>query len=200
MARKIIAIDIDDVLSANAEGFIAYSNQHYGTNLKVEDYQEHWQELWDVDHQETERRARHFHTSGTALKYRRIDAAKLVLTDLAKEYRLIVTTSRRKEMIPDTIAWLDEYFSGIFEDVRFSGVWDTIDENSHLATKVDLCQEIGANFLIDDQLKHCVAAAQAGIEALLFGDYPWNQIDKLPKGVTRVADWQEVKRYFDGRS
>ena len=38
-------------------------------------------------------------------------------------------------------------------------------------TKGMLAKEIKADYLIDDQLKHCSAAAELGIPALLFGVY-----------------------------
>jgi hypothetical protein len=53
---------------------------------------------------------------------------------------------------------------------------------------------------IDDQPKHCVAAADIGIKALLFGEYSWNRTDTLPVGVARVKDWVAVLQYFDEQS
>ena len=52
--------------------------------------------------------------------------------------------------------------------------------------------------MIDDQPKHCLSAAECGVEALLFGNYRWNQLADLPDRVTRVQDWEEVERYFGG--
>lgn len=52
---------------------------------------------------------------------------------------------------------------------------------------------------IDDQLKHCQAAASLGIKAVLLGDYPWNRTEKLPSGVTRCKDWPAVLEYFNER-
>ena len=67
------------------------------------------------------------------------------------------------------------------------------------ATKADIVKQIGADYLIDDQPKHCFAAAEAGITSLLFGDYRWNRNVKLPEGVVKVRTWHEVLEYFDGR-
>jgi uncharacterized HAD superfamily protein len=67
-------------------------------------------------------------------------------------------------------------------------------------TKTKILAEIGANYLIDDQPKHCIAAAEAGITALLFGDYKWNKDIELKTNMVRVKNWQEVTEYFDGRS
>lgn len=199
MSKPVIAIDVDDVLAANAEGFIAYSNEKWGTKLKTDDYDEHWAMLWNVDNAETEKRAIDFHGSGAVRSYRHFEEAVPVLRSLAENYRLVITTSRRLQIKADTIEWIDQYFGDIFSEIRFAGMWDKVTDHSIKATKAELCKEIGAKYLIDDQLKHCTAAADAGIEALLFGEYTWNKTRQLPGGVTRVKDWNEVLEYFDAK-
>lgn len=44
-----------------------------------------------------------------------------------------------------------------------------------------------------------VAVAESNIQALLFGDYLWNKADNLPKNVSRVKNWQDVKEFFDAQ-
>lgn len=197
--RQIIAIDIDDVLSENAKGFVEFSNHRWGTSLKVEDYDEHWGKLWQVNHIETERRANEFHESGVLSSYEHIPSARLALEKLKKKYKLIVITSRRLQTKGETVLWIKERYSGIFAEncIHFAGIWDTIDNHSIFRTKGELSKELGADYIIDDQLKHCLAAAEVGVQALLFGNYSWNQMDKLPQNVQRVKNWSEVLEYFD---
>ena len=63
-------------------------------------------------------------------------------------------------------------------------------------TKAEICAEIGADYLVDDQPKHCLAAAKAGIKTILFGDYKWNRDTKLMPNMVRAKNWQEVLEYF----
>jgi hypothetical protein len=58
-------------------------------------------------------------------------------------------------------------------------------------------KDVGAAYLIDDQLKHCLAAHDMGVQALLFGNYAWNQASDLPDGIVRCAGWADVADYFD---
>jgi hypothetical protein len=60
-----------------------------------------------------------------------------------------------------------------------------------------ICQEIGAGYLIDDNVEHCRLAAEAGVKALLFGEYGWNKHLPTPPGVERVKDWKDVTDYFN---
>ncbi len=198
MKKATIAIDIDDVLADNAAGFVAFSNAQWGTNLRPEDYDEHWAMLWQVDHAEVERRANHLHESGILNTYRHNDAALPVLKRLSLNYNLIIVTSRRLQVRADTTAWIHKHYPGIFTDetIHFAGIWDTIDDQSIHRTKADVIDALGADYLIDDQLKHCQAVAAAGKTAILFGDYTWNQADTLPERIIRLHDWAAVEEFF----
>jgi len=198
-ARPIIAVDIDDVLADHAAGFVEFSNKRWDTHLTVDDYDEHWAHMWQIDNDETEIRAKEFHESGTVGGYDHKSHALPVLDALSERFKLIIITSRRAQVEKETRAWLAERYPGIFSEVHFSGIWDTIEEGTHLATKADVCRSLGVDYLIDDQVKHCVAAAECGTKSLLFGDYAWNRTAELADGVTRVKDWNMVKRYFEGR-
>lgn len=198
MTKKIIAIDIDDVLAPTAQKFIAYSNEIWGTNLTIQDYNEDWTKLWEVDFTEARKRSDHVHSSDVFLGNSRFEDADIVLRRLAGKYRLVITTSRRSQLKNLTLDWREKYYGDIFENIHFAGMWDTITADSIKATKRDLCERIGASYLIDDQPKHCVAVAETGITALLFGDYSWNHMDNLPQNVIRASNWQAIEDYFFG--
>ena len=182
MRRLRIAIDIDDVLAENAIGFVAFSNERWGTRLRVDDYSEHWSEMWHVDSEEAERRAHVFHDSSAIRGYAHIGGAEEVLRNMS-------------QVQSDTLLWIEEHFPGIFASsaVYFSGLWDIVHEGSHKLTKTELITQINADVLIDDQLKHCLAVSETGRNAILFGDYTWNRADSLPDRVVRCHSWSEVE-------
>ncbi|HWB39271.1 MAG TPA: hypothetical protein VG604_03460 [Candidatus Saccharimonadales bacterium] len=196
--RKTIAVDLDDVLAASAEAWVAFSNQQWGTNLTVEDYQEDWSAAWQVDHATSEERWKDIEEAGVYINVQPNLSATEVLKQLSESYKLVIATSRSAPIYKPTIDWIRQHYGQVFSEVHTSGIFDKgMSDEAIKLTKAQLCREIGADYLIDDQLKHCLAVADAGIEAILFGDYPWNQIDKLPKNVTRCADWPAVLEYFD---
>ena len=195
MRRLRIAVDVDDVLAENAAGIVAFSNQRWGTNLTVDDYDEHWAKMWQVDNAEVERRTAEIVSTSLSAGYGHIGGALEVLERLAQHHHLMIATSRCLQVKGDTIAWIDEHFPGIFAStaVYFSGIWDELTNDSHRATKAELMTQINADVLIDDQLKHCQAVAAHGRNALLFGDYAWNQAATLPAGVVRCTNWYDVE-------
>jgi len=206
MARQVIAVDIDDVLAATAAEWVDYSNRQWGTTLSVEDYHEDWSVMWQVDRLEESRRANQLYEERFFSTYGPDASAEAVLKRLNRRYDLVIATSRVYKVHTETVEWLDKHFGGIFKDIHHSGIYDPVVEGPlpergrHHLTKGQLMAQIGADYLIDDQPKHCLAAASAGIEAILFGDYGWNRRPRrLPPRVTRCHDWAAVEAYFAAR-
>jgi 5'(3')-deoxyribonucleotidase len=204
MKRKVIAVDIDDVLSLTAEGFAAFSDERWGGKHKSEDYTEAWAEFWNVSIEEALKRSDEYHDSGVIATFNHHGTSVGVLRRLSKKYDIVVITSRRKTLKDLTDTWLATHYPGIFSEVHYAGIWDHDGEARSIEhrlnqTKTELAQQIGADYLIDDQPKHCVSAAAVGIQALLFGRHKSLDMLELPAGVIRVADWIAVEEYFDAK-
>jgi 5'(3')-deoxyribonucleotidase len=201
MKKQVIAVDVDDVLASSAQGWVDFSNKKWGTNLTVDDYNEDWAKMWGVDREEEKIRAKAVYDAVIIKDFKHHDAALPVLTKLSKKYELVIATSHIQAMHKETLEWLDKHYKGIFSGFHGSGLFDVLTDTSHKGTKADLVKRIGADYLIDDQSKHCLAVADLGIETILFGDYGWNRdIGPLPPRVTRCFDWAAVEEYFDGRA
>ena len=121
MSKKTIAIDIDDVIAAESAFIIEFSNKHWGHNLTTDDYDEHWQEMWGVSHEELLRRAEILHQPGVQTSYELIDGAESALHALARTYNVVALTSRRDSIKDETIEWLERVFDGVFSDYYFTG-------------------------------------------------------------------------------
>jgi len=198
--KKIIAVDIDDTLAASAQAWVAYSNQKWETNLAVDDYDEDWAKMWQVNTEVLRERADHLHTTpGITGAFKHDASAQAVLNDLAKDYELVITTSRHSLLQGETLEWLDKHFNGVFSNIHFAGIYDSGHHDPVSLTKADLIEKVGADYLIDDQAKHCFAVAEQGRQAILFGDYVWNRDVALRPGVARCRDWAAVKEYFDAQ-
>lgn len=198
MAKQIIAVDVDDVLALHVDSFIEYSNKKWGTSLTADDYDEHWAKVWKVDIAEALKRRDEFVTSKIHRDFKSYTDSDEVLRRLAKDFDLRIVTSRLLSMKDDTLEWIEQTYPGVFGEhhIHFAGIWDKLEEHSHAMTKADMLREIGASYLIDDQLKHCFAASEAGVTALLFGEYAWNKAESLPENVVRCKDWKAVEQYF----
>lgn len=203
MSREIIAIDIDDVLSSQVETLIAFSNERYSTSLTTEDFKapgEYWgyyEKLLGINDEEGARRFSEFIAEMGPLKQIVSDEARAAIKQLKTSYDLDIVTSRGPDYQEGTLSWLQEHVPGVFRDVHFVDLWH---ESSQKATKAKICQEIGAGYLIDDNAEHCNLSAEAGVSALLFGEWGWSISKPTHPNVTRVVGWREVLKYFDERN
>lgn len=196
MKRETIGVDADDVLAAHIEAFIEHSNKHYGTNLSPEEYSEHWGELWGVERDEVERRALAFHTPEIVGNFGVIEEAEVALRALKKTKELVIVTARPKHITETTLDWVDRHLPGIFTDVHFVPIW----EPDNTVTKADICRQIGADYLIDDLIRHCNIAAESGIQPILFRRIDWDQAHEPNPKTVQVKSWREVLEYFNGKA
>lgn len=196
-SKPVIAVDIDDVLALSVDKFIEWSNSRFGTTIKFDEYVEDWSLLWGINQAETTKRVNQMYKEGIPAKCSRVNEAVEVLNKLKPDYELIVATARRKAEHMLTRNWIKEHYPTVFKDVHFAGIWDEITEHSPKKTKARLCRELEVDYLIDDQVKHCVGASNVGVKALLYGDYPWNISVNLPEDIERVFNWEAIEDYFE---
>ena len=194
MKQKSIAVDVDDVLAEHAEAFIVFSNQNYGTNITLEDYSDDWRNIWtDVDDDEVYRRAMEFLTTESVYNFEPKEGALEVLKELSKTSELFIVTARPSHLTEITTKWVDKHFNGIFKGVHMVPIW----EPDNTVTKADICNQIGAKYLIDDNVEHCNIAHDGGMRSIIFGDYTWNRLLDIDGGVEKCKSWQDVAEYFD---
>ncbi len=203
MAKQIIAVDIDDVLTYSALPLVEYGNKRFGLSGTIDDFDENLMNLWRMTHEQVEEEIVLYLTSGELEKLLVIPEALDVLRELKKNYQLIALTSRRDIVKDITKEYLDTHYPTIFEAIYHSGIYGTGkgEHTQHKLTKADRLQEVGANYLIDDQPKHCIGASEIGVKSILFGDYKWNRVtEPFAKGITRCRDWASVLTYFEGEN
>jgi 5'(3')-deoxyribonucleotidase len=203
MKKPIIAIDVDDVLSATNLAMMHFANNHFGFNHTWEDYNApghytlYWEDaVWKVGHQRGQECYDAFVAAGSRRRFTVVEGAVDALKQLQKRFELVVITARSQKYADETHAWLDQHFPDLFQQVHF----ERVEEDGTSVHKTVIAKEIGAQYLIDDSLEHCLPADATGVKCLLFGDYGWNNHQKIPASITRVKDWPAVLEYFNGQT
>ena len=198
MAKKIIAVDVDDTILDENTGIRLYMNDTHGFKHTEEDYLvpgpflNYWENIWQLDPHKTRNMYDEFAASTYKQNLKPIKDAVEVLGQLKKDYELVIITARDQQTVEWTHESLSKYYPGIFKDVHFVSLWDS----DKKATKARIALEVGASYLIDDCYEHCELVADAGLQAILFGVYGWNRTQDLPERMTRCKDWQEVDKFF----
>lgn len=193
MSKPIIAVDIDDVLFPYMLELVKHYNQIKDAHLSIDDFfTYHFMEVWGGTEDEATEIAYTIHHR-EFLHIEPLPGAQAAMAELAKAYELHVVTSRPTMFEQKTKEWVDKHFAGLFTRVDLVG--NPYDGSAH-RTKVEVCQELGSVYLLDDQPRYIGECASHGIQGVLFGDYAWNRSFELPDGVTRCVDWPAVLDYF----
>lgn len=193
--KKIIAVDIDEVLAEFMSYFVYFHNLMYKTSTKkeeVEDYYLH--KIFKTDRDEMHIRYEEFRTFRLL---ERIKPVKGAIQGIKKLIQLGFTpkllTARPKIIEKETRKWLDIHFKGIDLQLYFAR-----DIQDRFINKSIVCKRIGAKIIIEDHIDNALDCAENGITVYLM-DAPWNQTDSLPEKVIRVKSWREIIKILNSK-
>lgn len=195
----MIAIDIDDVIADTTETLRHFVNRRTGLSLNKDSYlisAPYWgyyEKVWQNYSIADPTLFGDFHE---ALRTNQDDVFPVAgaeggVNHLKERFDLLAVTSRDLSMETATMQWMNRYFNGVFKQVILLGHVSVASE-----TKGNVCKRLGAKWLIDDNPAHCLSAMEAGIQAVLFGKYGWQE-EELPAEVVRCKDWKEIEGYFN---
>ena len=201
--RLVIAVDYDDVLSATMPQLVVDYNKTYDTKIGLEHFYRDLSKeggVLEAFGVATEQEAiRRLHTiykrKDYYLNLPLIDGAQAAVERLSRQHELHLVTGRADFLKAPTQQALARDFPGMFVSVEHTNYYkDENDTEAVHRSKGEVCQQIGADVLIDDHVAHGKDVLRAGVqEVLIFGEYPWSA-GELMAGMTRCLDWQAVER------
>ena len=213
-ALPVVAIDVDEVLAHFLLGFCAYVNEVRGGDssssaggaaaappLSPSHFSSyHFSGALGVNDAEASQLVQAFFASRHFRELAPLAGAKEVLLKHARSFRFVVVTSRSLDIADATRAWLDAHFAGVFAlPPRFGCAYGA----GPRRPKSELCREVGAVLLVDDQVAYCREAAENGVARVaLFGQYAWNLLSDddeaaLPGNCLRFSSWDEVSNLLE---
>lgn len=196
-----IALDIDDVTAEFTDAVRLWVNNATGVDLQPHHYQTkhdfwmHFKSVWaengisdlvDYDQFNNELAVDQSHV-------RVIPGAKQAIVALKQKYEVVFITARGPAQYDATRHWLDKHIDPSIP--LYLAYNPTVQSTPQ--SKGELCVELGAQLLIDDNAENCLDAIDNGADAILFGDYGWNA--HASESLNRCANWQEVLENIDGR-
>ena len=189
--KPLIAIDIDEVLFGFTERFVAFHNRQYQTEFALHQITStSFHTVIGGTASDDARKVGEFQLEEGNLDGEPVPRAIEVLGRLKADYELVVVTARHSVIERQTRSWLERTFPKTFSDIHFANYWD---ENRPRRTKGEVCRELGAQIIVDDQPDYIKDCLDHDVKGILFGDYPWNQESIDHPGVRRAKDWSEVE-------
>lgn len=184
--RLSIAVDCDDVLIPSTETIVRLYNTNFNTSVDLKDAHVSGNPAWNASSDEIGERIYDIQMSEEYGRIAPFDEAIVACRSLAKVHELHLVTSRPQMLMSLTESMVNEYFAGVFTKIEHLG--------PHVR-KGEICRQLKADLLVDDNYKHLEAARQCGIPNLIwFGDYPWNAADDYDTDIVRCKDWESLEQ------
>lgn len=183
----VIAVDFDDVVFDLNGAFAKWHNITYGTNVtyrNITDFD--LTKIYNVDSNTILNRLDIFrtqHWEDMSLVPGTLNALK----HLKSVSSLHNITARCESLRPVTEEMLKAHTPNIFTKLHLTNGVTSLNHNKK-RSKVDVCNEIGAFVLIDDNPFQVDDFTNSNT-TLLVPDRPWNQC-RLPEGVIRCGSWR----------
>ncbi|MFP4568157.1 MAG: 5' nucleotidase, NT5C type [Candidatus Woesearchaeota archaeon] len=188
-----VGVDLDEVLCEFVQGLIRFHNANYGTSLSYDDFFSfNFQEVWGGSFDDMILKIKEYHKSEFFLNARVVVGATSAIEALSKTHDLFVITARWTSIKSETLSWLGQYFSGLFEDVFFINHWS---QGESELSKGDICDRLDLDLFIDDYAPYAVDCFRkredGSFRKVILFNRPWNKNVEVPKGVVRVSSWDE---------
>jgi 5'(3')-deoxyribonucleotidase len=187
--KPVLAIDFDDVFVPYAHKLIEAYNREHGGSIRIENIYI-WDKFgnsshgWKHDAKGALQWIHGYLARPESLEVEPIAGSVAALQNLRRKYTIAVVTGRPPKIDHIMHKWLERHMPGV------------VDQIYHVADtpKSVTCKQIEAKCIVDDNPVYIHDCHTAGIEVIVFGDYPWNQADRLPENAPRARDWAEVER------
>jgi len=173
-----VAVDVDEVLGQFLASLNEYCLEVHGERYAVGDYGAyHFAGVWGCSQEASNDRVHAFFQSehfrdGVAP----VGGARESLERLRRAgCDLVVVTSRQHCIEEQTRQWLEAHFPGIFSEVHFGNHFALEGASRR---KSEICRDVGAHVLVDDNPQYALDCAEAGVEVVLFDwerRYPWSK-------------------------
>lgn len=186
--NRIIAVDIDEVLVPFLPALKRFYTRETFINVKFpRKYPYHYAPLFNITEDESSELVKKFYTSSFHANLRSIPGAKEMVSKLSENNTLIAVTGRQIYARDPTEKLIKNHFRDSFKDIIYC---DHFTPNAR--SKAQICKEISADLLIDDNYQSCKECLELSIPAVNFiGSpiYPWCDVSDIS-----VTGWDD--QYF----
>ena len=184
-----IGIDLDDVLADTLPALIEYHNDTYNTTFTEDDYHSfHLWKVWGCTKEESNRRVYHFFETPYFKNIKTVSGSQKATKVLKEEHNLYIITSRPRKFSKDTLAWIEKYFPGVFNEVFFTNYSE---KNNSDPKKNHVCDLLNVDVFIDDSLDYALECFNEKRQVFLF-EAPSNKNKKFEENLYRVKSWKEI--------
>lgn len=190
-----IGVDIDEVLAETVNGFLAFYNTTHGTDYQfdtITDYS--FGKQFGLSPEEELASIKEFFASDYFPALKPVNGSVRAIKEIAKYHELFAVSSRPEQLLPQTKMWLEQHFGDSFTRIILT---NSLLDTSR--TKSKICQALGLDIFIEDQISYAEDCAQV-CSAVYLLDKPWNQAEITNKKIMRVKSWKDIAKSVNAYS
>lgn len=192
MPKKIIGVDLDDVLLDFNTALCKWHNLTYNSSYKRADiFSFDLKDVWKCSQEETNKRIVEFYHSKFHTDSLPVPGSIEAVNKLCQNNDLVIITSKPEYLREQTDSWLKKYFADSFKSVHFT---NSFHRNGSKRAKADVCDKLGVSVYIEDSIENAKAVVAQDRQVLLLNT-PWNQAP-IPDSLTRISSWDEIARIY----
>ena len=189
MERNII-LDFDGVLFDTWGGFISYYNTKYNTSFSRDEVSAYGLEKLFGKSQDDVSKDIDYFIKGAGDDLPLFDGAINGVKELSAFGKLHVATARLDVKSYRTNELIKRHFGDYIQSVLFAFDIYNQHRNTERKKKFEICKDIDAKLIIEDDINYAKSCAENGINTFLLSNN--NVHEKLHSNITIVRDWEEV--------
>ena len=172
MSKPVIAIDIDDTLAPFLTVFTEYYNELYTPKIDLDVFvSTEFTNVFGGGKDECSKIVYDFFESQHITRIKPYNNTFEILSRLLIDFDLHVVTARHHESEEFTRQWINTYYPNIFTELHFGNHYGT--GSGAVRTKSEICKDINAIMLIDDNYDYIVDCLSNNIYGIFYGNYAW---------------------------
>lgn len=191
--RLVVGVDIDEVIFQFHATFHKWAMVAKGVTIDASELDHNTGDyalIYGVSNDDMQRWFGEFYTSEAFRLMPLVEGTHIYLPRLSQLVDIVCITARTHLLEEYTTECLKQLFPGCIKSIQYGNHYGF----GVRRTKAEMCQEVGAAYMVDDNVHYVQSCRDAGIEAILFGHYPWN-VNGVT-GVRRIANWSELYYHF----
>jgi uncharacterized HAD superfamily protein len=187
-----IGVDVDDVLTESLPGYLEAFQRYFGYKVRIEEA------AWEIFRRYPEIPSTQIGGFFAELEATDFLGTRPVYPEAVEAVHRLAAAGHRLVVVTGRLMIHQEHTRRLLRDSSILHCFEELvhrDGEKAEEYKPRIVRERRLDLLIEDELHVALATARIPIPVLLF-DRPWNQ-GNLPGGVTRVREWDQVRRSVD---
>jgi len=197
MAKKVIAIDIDEVLADWYHFALPKLNRILGTSVKIDSRKEipfNLDEFFGVSEKKIHQALDKMYKKSPISEILPVAGAQEAVDKLSKQFKLIAVTARPKKFWRETKDWVKKHFDSEIEVFFGTGQGNPTGGENHKDDKLTICKKTNAKFIIEDNPSEILAFLGTSTRPLCLA-WPWNKSLEGKPNIVR-GDWKKLLKFI----